>query len=162
MTNRRAAAVYFAVGALLLLPDVARADITGFLGTMLKPTTQAMLGAAVSASIGPVGFEIEYAKASEDLAGREPGVSTGIVSALVSTPTRKLQAYGALGVGVYRETLGLVKTTGTLMAIGGGVSIGLSGPLRVRLDYRLIGFKNPIRADAGSRHRVYAGAVLRF
>ena len=161
MTIRRAAVV-LAAGAILLVPSLAHADITGFLGSLRTTNPQTVSGVAASVTLIVVGVEFEYANAPENVSTLTPRLSTGMVSALVRTPTGKIQLYGTIGVGVYREARGIVTNTNTASCIGGGVTIGLAGPLGVRLDYRIIGLRNSINADTSTRHRIYAGVNLKF
>jgi len=162
MTFRRAALVVLAVGAIVLLPSLAQADITAFVGSVRTTVPQTVFGAAVSGSFTIVAFELEYTNANgtADVAKGTPGLS---FSAFVRTPTGRVQFYGGLGVGVYRETLGEASANwNTTMNVGGGLTVGLSGPLRVRVDYRIITIKNPATSQSTSRQRVYAGVNLKF
>ncbi|MCX6543581.1 MAG: hypothetical protein NTV05_04110 [Acidobacteria bacterium] len=165
MTFRPTAAAVLAVGA-LLLPSPARADVTAFIGSLKSTAPQAasqtVSGVAAGVTLVVVGFEFEYSHASEDAAAAKAGLSTGMVSALVRTPTGRIQFYGMVGVGVYRETLGASATTNTMASVGGGATIGLAGPLGVRIDYRLFTLRNPANADTSTRHRIYAGVNLKF
>jgi hypothetical protein len=40
--------------------------------------------------------------------------------------------------------------------------IGIAGPLRVRIDYRVITLRNSMTADTSTRQRVYAGVNVKF
>ncbi|MEI6668607.1 MAG: hypothetical protein WCP29_10665 [Acidobacteriota bacterium] len=162
MTFRRAAAAVLAGGALLLLPSVARADITAFLGSLRTTTPQSLKGVAVGGTLIVVGLEFEYATAPEDIATSTPGLTTGLVSGVVKTPSSRAQFYVTIGAGLYRETRAAVTTTSTAGAVGGGVIVGLSGPLGVRVDYRVLTLKNSPNPDGGTRQRVYAGLNLKF
>ena len=160
MTFRRAAAAVLAGGAMVLLPSPAQADITAFIGSIRTAHSQNVRGVAVGGTLIVVGLEFEYANAPEDVA--MPGLSTGTVSALFRTPTGRIQIYGTAGVGMYRETLGALTNTNTTGCVGGGVTIGVAGPLRVRIDYRVITLKNSMTPDTSTRQRVYAGANVKF
>jgi hypothetical protein len=162
MTLRRCAAVILAGGAMLLLPSPAHADITAFLGSLRTADPQAVRGISAGGTLLVVGVEVEYSRASEDALTGTPGISAGTVNALVRTPTGKIQFYGTVGVGVYRETLGSAGNTNTTACVGGGMTVGLAGPLRLRIDYRVITLSNPMRADTGTRQRIYAGVNLKF
>ena len=74
--------------------------------------------------------------------------------------TSGMQFYATIGGGLYRERLGDGQETGVGTNLGGGVKIGLAGPLRLRLDYRIF----TLAGDA--RHtkvqRIYAGLTLGF
>jgi hypothetical protein len=81
---------------------------------------------------------------------------------LIQTPAAigGVQLYGTSGLGVYRERLGEVSETALAANIGGGVKIGVAGPLKLRLDYRLFRLRGSPIHDV--YHRAYAGATLGF
>jgi opacity protein-like surface antigen len=140
----------------------AAADVTLFLGSALTPSHRAVTGLAVGVSMLVVGFEFEYAGAAEPENGTAPGLRTGLASALVQTPDSmgSVQIYLAASGGLYRETLGADRTTSFALAFGGGAKVALIGPLRLRLDYRLLRLGGtPLHARV---HRLYAGVNLKF
>ena len=142
--------------ALLVAPATAAADITAFLGLGTKPATRAAKGLAFGVTLLVVGFEGEYSDISEDTADNAPHVRTGMINALVQTPTSGAQLYATAGAGVYRESFrNGPQETNTGLNIGGGIKLGLVGPLKLRLDYRIFKF----RGDALHKtvHRVYVG-----
>lgn len=144
------------------LPAAAQADITGFLAA--SPTSALRMWRGISAGMGlvVVGFEIELAQLVERADDGAAALSTGMVNVLVQTPidVSRMQFYGTTGVGVYRETLGPLQETSVGGNLGGGVKIRLTGPLKLRLDYRLFRLRGaPV---ATTYHRVYAGATLGF
>lgn len=149
------------VSALLVAPATAAADITAFLGLGNKPTTRAARGLSLGVGLVVVGFEAEYADISENVADAAPHVRTGMLNAMVQTPTSGAQVYATIGAGVYRESFrGGPQETNTGLNLGGGLKMGLIGPLKLRLDYRL--FK--LRGDAVFKtvHRVYVGLNAGF
>jgi hypothetical protein len=152
------------VGALILLflallPSRALADATAFWGFSPKPDTRGVRGFAVGLSLIVVGFEFEYANTSEDLQELAPGLRTGMINGMIQTPTRT-QFYLTAGGGFYRERLGNASETHFGTNIGGGVKIGLAGPLRLRVDYRVFNLRgSPIHKTP---QRIYAGANLTF
>jgi opacity protein-like surface antigen len=146
---------------LLLLTTVpASADATLFLGSTTTPASRLTRGFAIGASLVIVGFEFEYGYASEDLADAAPALTTGMGNAYVQTPFGKIQFYGLLGAGLYRERLDEDKETNAATAIGGGAKVSLAGPLRLRVDYRLFNLRGQPRHT--QVHRVYAGLNLMF
>lgn len=145
---------------LLLASAPARADATLFLGSMTDPTTQGVRGFAVGANLIILGFEFEYAGSSEDPTKGLPSIKTGMGNVYVQTPFGAVQFYGLLGAGFYRERLESAQTTNSATAVGGGAKVGLAGPLRLRLDYRLINLRGTPRNTR--LHRVYAGLNLLF
>jgi len=162
-TSRIRSLVVAGVSAAVLLvsPATASADITAFLGLGNKPATRVAKGLSLGISLLVVGFEIEYSEISEKTADLAPRLRTGMVNALVQTPTSSAQLYATAGAGVYRESFKAgPQETNTGLNIGGGIKMGLMGPLKLRLDYRL--FK--LRGDARHKtvHRVYAGVNAAF
>jgi opacity protein-like surface antigen len=155
-----ALAVFFAY------PTPARADATVFFS--FTPTTEPRTGwgAALGGGFLIVGFEFEYARASEDSDAAAPSITTGTGSVYVQTPTPGIQFYATIGAGVYRERLTdgrggeLHQETSFTTSIGGGAKIGLAGPLRLRLDYRFFTLAGDPISD--NPHRFYAGANLGF
>ena len=159
--NRRLLLVTLTACALLLNPASAAADITAFFGASHKPETRTAKGLSFGITLAVVGFEIEYSDISEKTADDAPRLRTGMVNAIVQTPTSGAQLYATAGAGVYRESLvGGPQETNTGINVGGGLKMGLLGPLRLRVDYRLF----RLRGDA--RHstvqRVYAGVNASF
>ena len=140
----------------MAVPASASADITAFLGVGTNPATRAARGLSLGVKILVVGFEAEYADISEKLADNAPHVRTYMINALVQTPTSGAQVYATAGGGGYRESFrnGPSETNGGVN-IGGGVKLGLLGPVKLRLDYRIFKF----RGDAVHKtvHRVYVG-----
>jgi opacity protein-like surface antigen len=142
--------------ALFAAPATAAADVTAFLGLGAKPATRAAKGFALGITMLVVGFEGEYSSISEDTGDNAPHVRTGMINALVQTPTSGAQLYATAGVGVYRESFrNGPQETNTGVNIGGGVKLGLVGPLKLRLDYRIFKFRG--EALHKTVHRVYAG-----
>jgi len=152
----------FVVLALLELgtPRMAAADITGFLGFSPTPTSRGLRGVGFGVNFIVVGFELEYAYTSEDRLQGAPSLRTGMINGLAQTPTTKAQFYVTAGGGFFRETLVDDSHTSFGTNIGGGMKLGLVGPLRLRLDYRVFSlrgsslYKNP--------QRFYAGANFSF
>lgn len=144
----------------LLSPAAARADATAFLGVTPTDTTRVAKGLSAGFGLVIVGFEFEYSKISEDLDTRAPSVTMGMGNVLLQTPTPKIQLYGTVGAGVYRERLLSASETNVGTNIGGGVKIRLAGPLRLRLDYRIFRLQgDPIQP---TYQRAYAGVNLAF
>jgi hypothetical protein len=149
-------------GLLLFVARPALADATLFLGANMSPTNRTVLGGALGVAFVAIGFEGEYAAAGSDVEEGTPSLKTGMGNVLLQTPFDVLgmQLYVTTGVGFYRETLLDVHDTGVGTNLGGGVKLGLLGPLRLRIDYRM----TRLGDDALFRtvHRFYAGANLRF
>jgi hypothetical protein len=82
---------------------------------------------------------------------------------LVQTPrVSSVQLYGTVGGGFYRERLDEIEHQETSFGtnIGGGVKLGLAGPLRLRLDYRVFLLHgSPLYSKP---QRFYAGLNLSF
>jgi opacity protein-like surface antigen len=155
----------------VLVPSTASADITAFIGRTTTPAGRMARGLAVGTGLLIVGFEVEYAATDEDLTpppgadNLAPALKTFMFNGLVQTPIpiARMQFYGTVGGGVYRETLstdpnGDQTNFGT--NIGGGAKITIVGPLRLRVDYRVFTFRGTPRH--GSAQRIYAGINLKF
>jgi opacity protein-like surface antigen len=140
----------------------ASADATVFVGADATPANRPVRGFAVGIGLVLVGFEFEYAVTSDDVASGSPSLKTGMGNALVQLPIPifGFQPYATAGVGVYREELGTREDTDLGVNLGGGVKMGLVGPLKLRIDYRVFRLGNG--ALYSPAHRVYAGLNLAF
>ena len=156
---------------LFFTPLPASADFTAFLGRTTTPEARAAKGLAIGTGLLIVGFEFEYASTDEKLAtvgGADedaPAIKTYMFNGLLQTPVpiARMQFYGTLGGGVYRETLSTDEDNdGTNFGtnLGGGAKITLAGPLRVRLDYRVFSLRGTPRHS--TVQRFYAGVNLKF
>lgn len=148
-----------AVLVLSLAPS-ARADLTAFFGANVTPSTRQVRGAAVGAGLLIVGFELEYSATPEDLLSAAPSLKTGMGNVIVQAPFQSFQPYLTSGAGVFNESLGAHSETNFGLNSGGGVKIGLAGPIRLRVDYRV--FKLGSGALNSPAHRIYAGLNLKF
>lgn len=148
--------------ACLGLAVPAAADVTAFYGAATTPQTRPTFGVAAGSSIAVIGWEFEFARATEDPGDLAPSVRTfmGNVFAQNPVPINGLTFYATLGGGVYRERLGDESHWNVGTNIGGGVKIDLKGPLRLRFDYRLFTFAgDPLYKTP---QRFYVGLNLRF
>ncbi|MBM3750865.1 MAG: porin family protein [Acidimicrobiia bacterium] len=151
-----------ALAGLFVTPTAAEADITAFFGVGQGPETRTAKGLSFGVSLIVVGFEVEYSdiSAKTDVGALAPRLRTGMINAIVQTPTGGMQLYATAGVGGYRENSGGNSETSTGINVGGGLKTNLLGPLRLRLDYRLFTLRgNPA---AKTVHRVYAGVNAAF
>ena len=143
----------------------AFADATAFLGVHTNPERQQVRGFAGGVSLLIVGFEGEYATAGEDETDALPSLTTfsGNVFAQTPFPILGMRFYATTGVGVYRQELDAIdfKETNVVFNTGGGAKISLLGPLRARLDYRVLKLRGETLRDSVI-HRVYAGINLAF
>jgi hypothetical protein len=140
----------------------AFADITGFIGANTTPENRRAQGFAVGAGVLLFGFEFEYASNPDEPDAQAPSLRTGSGNLLIQTPFAiyGFQPYFTTGLGVYRETLGRRQDTGLAFNTGGGVKISLIGPIRLRLDYRVL--KLGDEALESPVQRIYAGLNLKF
>jgi opacity protein-like surface antigen len=147
---------------ILLMAAPARADITAFLGANMTPANRQVRGGAFGIGLLIVGFEAEYAFTPDDPRATAPSLQTGIGNVILQTPVAffGFQPYFTTGGGLYRETLGLHRSTGVGLNTGGGVKMNLVGPLRLRVDYRI--FKLGSGALNSPAHRIYAGLNLKL
>ena len=156
---------------LLITPLPAAADITAFLGRTMTPEARNARGLAIGTGLLIVGFEFEYASTDETSSIADspvndvPAIKTYMFNGLLQTPVpiARMQFYGTVGGGVYRETLEIdPDNDGTNFGtnIGGGAKITLAGPLRLRLDYRIFSLRGTPRHS--TVQRFYAGINLKF
>lgn len=148
------------LGVGLAVASPARADVTVFLGANTTPASRLVRGGALGAGLLVVGFELEYAATQEDPTTAAPSLKTGMGNVLVQAPFPNFQPYLTTGVGIFNETLGARSETNFGLNSGGGLKMGLSGPLRLRVDYRV--FKLGSGALNSPAHRIYAGLNLKF
>ena len=152
------------IAALLSLAAAApaRADATAFIGANTTPANRSVKGLSVGTGLLVLGFEIEYAKTTDDDTVAAPSLTTGTGNILLQTPGSffGFQPYLTAGAGLYRERLGTHQDTSFLTNTGGGVKVTLVGPIRLRVDYRV--FKLGNGALNSPAHRVYAGLNLKF
>ncbi len=140
----------------------AWADATAFIGANTTPANRQTRGFALGVGLLIFGVEGEYAATSDDPAAGAPSLKMGSGSVLLQTPGEifGVQPYFITGVGLFHESLAAHSETGVVLDTGGGVKIGLVGPIRVRVDYRVL------RLGSGAlyspAHRVYAGLNVKF
>ncbi len=157
-------------------PTPARADITAFLGVGRRATTSGtaqpglsqptygrpVTGVAFGMGLLVLGFEVEGASHAEDATRQIPGLKTGMANVIVQTPTGGAQLYATTGAGLFHESLGTVTDTNFATNIGGGLKLSLAGPLRLRVDYRLIHLHGQTTGTPTNIQRFYAGLNLKF
>jgi opacity protein-like surface antigen len=148
--------------ALLIVATPARADITAFLGANTTPENRQMRGVAVGVGFLIVAFEFEYAFTPDDPTASAPSLRTGMGNVLLQSPIAFMgvQPYFTTGGGLFRETLGTHTETNVGLNTGGGAKIALAGPIRLRVDYRVL--KLGDGALYSPAHRIYAGINLKF
>lgn len=150
------------LAVLAATPAIARADATVFLGRNSGGDDRSVTrGFAVGVSLLVVGFEFEYANASEDQTDLTPSLRTTSGNVFAQTfGLPGFQLYATTGAGIYRERLGSDQETAFLLNNGGGIKINLAGPIRARVDYRVFTLKgNPRHSTV---QRLYAGLNLAF
>lgn len=168
LAMRRTAIGGLALATLLICAAPAQADVTVFLGRSRSSSatpnapavSQGLRGAAFGIGLLVVGFEVEGAMHTEDPLKSIPGLTTGMGNVLVQTPTGNVQLYGTAGGGVFRETLGTASETNFATNIGGGVKVGIFGPIRLRADFRLMNLRGTPKYK--TVQRFYVGASLKF
>jgi opacity protein-like surface antigen len=158
---KRCAVAGLALFLLIAVPSSAAADVTAFLGAATTPTTRSGKGIAIGIGLVIVGFEFEYSNISEDEAQGAPGIKTGMGNLVVMTPTHKIQLYGTTGGGLFRETYRDRTSTNFGTNIGGGAKIALAGPIRLRVDYRVLRL-NGTQTLFKNVKRMYVGLSLSF
>ena len=159
---RPALSIVFAVLFLTVLPGRAAADITAFIGLSPTPENRSLRGVSFGMGLLIIGFEFEYADLVEDDQAGSPSLRTGLGNVLLQTPVEVsgVQFYATTGGGLYRERLLAQEDTSFATNIGGGAKIRLAGPLRMRLDYRVVRLHGDPLHD--TYQRFYIGANLKF
>jgi hypothetical protein len=162
---RQSRAIALAASALCfwaLMPAAASADATAFIGANTSPANRLARGFAIGAGLLIIGFEFEYADTTDDVTANAPSLKTGTGNMLLQTPIAfaGIQPYFEIGGGVYHEELGALGNTGFVGNTGGGVKVSLIGPVRLRVDYRVMTLKNG--ALVSPAHRIYAGLNVKF
>jgi len=146
--------------ACIVRPAPAAADVTAFFGVSPSPSTRTTQGVAIGVGLIVVGFEFEYGKTKQDDLKGAPGLTTGMGNLMVMTPTQKVQLYATTGGGMFHEIYRTRGTTNFGTNVGGGVKLGLAGPIRLRLDYRVFKLNgDPLFTKV---QRFYGGLSLSF
>ena len=151
-----------ALAVMVATPSIARADATAFLGRISAGDDRSVTrGFALGVSLLVVGFEFEYANSSEDQTDATPSLRTTSGNVFVQTfGLPGFQLYLTTGGGMYRERLGPDEETAFVLNNGGGIKVNIAGPIRARVDYRVLNLKgNPRHSTV---QRVYAGLNLAF
>jgi hypothetical protein len=148
------------LAVLSLLAGAAEAgDITVFISKARPDEIWADgYGAALGSSWLPfVTFEAEVARVPGEFT--DSGMTSFTGSALLSAPLPIIKPYGGLGVGIFRQTRGDERDTGTLRALvlGGKMTFGLAV---VRVDYRKLHLSGPPMLEID--HRLSLGVGLSF
>ncbi len=158
LMTRSIAVAVLAFAMLMGRPAPADADLTAFLSFSPTPASRAGRGFAFGINLLVVGFELEYAHTSEQPTTSAPGRHTGMINGLIQTPTLRTVLYLTAGGGFYRERLGTETETHVGTNIGGGIKVGLVGPLRLRVDYRIFSLRgHPLHSKP---QRFYVGLNL--
>lgn len=152
-------------GLLIIVIGVAKpaaADLTAFVGSTQSLSDRTATGVAVGLSLAIIGFEFEYSNTSVDNIRGKTELKSSMFNVLVQSPfpISRLQFYGTIGGGLYRERLGRSRDTGLGSNMGAGVKVSLMEPIRLRLDYRSL----RLGKHSASRaiQRFYAGLTLDF
>jgi hypothetical protein len=149
-----------AVGFALAVAAPARADVTAFLGANTTPANRQVRGGAIGTGLVIIGFAVEFAFTPDDPSAAAPSLKTGMGNLLLQAPFQDFQPYITSGVGIFNESLGTHSETNFGKNVGGGVKIGLAGPVRLRVDYRM--FDLGSGALNSPAHRIYVGLNLKF
>ena len=139
----------------------AYADFTFFIGSNRTPSNRSVKGFALGSG-QMIGLEFEYANNGENLEEATPGLRTFLGNLLVQSPIpiAGFQPYATVGTGLYRETLDTHRETAWSFNSGVGVKTTIFGPIKVRVDYRILKLRGePLY---GTVHRVYSGVHLVF
>ena len=140
----------------------AAEDLTAFVGSTQSLSNRTTTGVAVGLSLAIIGFEFEYSNTSFDNLRGRTELKSSMFNVLVQSPfpISRLQFYGTIGGGLYREIFGSQRHTGLGSNIGAGVKVSLMEPLRLRLDYRSL--RLGYSSEDPAIQRFYAGLTLDF
>lgn len=158
----RALLLIVLVTAALGIAQPASADLTAFVGSTRSPSPRTVRGGAIGLSLAVVGFEFEYSDTAENTQSSAPALQSSMFNVLVQTPfaVSRLQFYGTIGGGLYRERISGSADTGFGSNIGAGLKVSLAGPVRIRIDYRR--FRLGRGSADRSPQRVYVGLNVAF
>jgi opacity protein-like surface antigen len=148
-------------GLLLGTAAPAYADFTFIIGSNNTPTKRTVKGFSLGGG-GMIATEFEYANNGENIDEATPGLRTFMGNMLVQTPfpVAGFQPYATAGIGYYRERLDTFEESGFVFNSGVGVKRNIFGPLKVRLDYRVLKLRGePLHSSV---HRIYSGIHLAF
>ena len=149
------------IALLVAATSPAYADFTFLVGSNQTPTRRPLKGFALGGG-KMIAFEFEYANNGQNIEEATPGLRTFLGNALVQTPfaVAGFQPYATAGTGMYRETLGTHQESGWSFNTGVGVKTSVFGPLKIRVDYRVLKLRGePLFSTV---HRVYTGVHLVF
>ncbi|MSO55460.1 MAG: hypothetical protein EXQ55_00835 [Acidobacteria bacterium] len=151
-----------ALALVVLRPSAAGADATVFLGRATAGEDRsAVRGFAFGVSLLVVGFELEYANTTEDQTLQRPSLRTTSGNVFAQTfGLPGFQLYLTTGAGLYRERLGNDQESAFMLNNGGGAKINIAGPIRARIDYRILNLRGNPRHK--TMQRIYAGLNLAF
>ena len=143
----------------LFAPPADAGDITVFIS---KARPDEIWADGYGAALGSTWFKLITLEAEvARLPGEFPdsGMTSFTGSALLSAPLPIVTPYGGLGVGIFRQTRGDDRDTGTLKALvlGGKMTFGLAV---VRIDYRKLHLSGPPMLELD--HRLSLGVGLSF
>lgn len=152
-------------GLLIMLIGAAKpaaADLTAFVGSTQSLSERTATGVAIGLSLAIIGFEFEYSNTSIDSPRGKAEMKSSMFNLLVQSPfpISRLQFYGTIGGGLYREELGRSRDTGLGSNMGAGVKVSLMEPIRLRLDYRSLRLGK--QSSSRTIQRFYAGLTLNF
>jgi hypothetical protein len=156
----RRAAVLLAPLILLAAARASASEITAFLAIATPEEAWASgVGGAFSLSFFSIlHFEGELARQPGEVESASMYTLTG--SVLVAPPIGRLVPYAGLGIGGFRQELGVVSDTGTLHALIAGLKFKIGPIFLVKGEYRRIDLSGGPLLDI--EHRLSVGAGLSF
>lgn len=158
--QRKAAALSLGLTVLGAAAPARGGDVTAFVA--LPSPTESWnhgFGAALSSTwFNVVTFEGEAARIPGETT--DAGMSSFTASALLSPPIGALTPYGGLGVGLFRQNVGLDSDIGRLKAWIVGAKVKLGGLIVLKAEYRRLDLSGTPLLDMDSR--ISAGAGIAF
>jgi opacity protein-like surface antigen len=157
---RGAISVAVLAGTVLASGPAQAGDVTAFVA-IPRPSDRwnRGFGAALSSTwFNVVSFEGEAARIPGETT--DTSMSSFTASALLSPPVGAFTPYGGVGVGLFRQSVGLDSDTGRLKAWILGAKVKLGGLVILKAEYRRLDLSGtPL---IGMDSRLSAGAGLSF
>lgn len=117
-----------------------------------KPGFGATLGAGL---LGLGAVEAEAARFSADVEGGD--MTTFTFSAMLAPPIGPIVPFAGVGIGVYRQNLGVSNTTDLLRSFAAGLKVNVGRVFVIRGEYRRFELSGPVRIQMDSRLSIGAG-----
>lgn len=138
-------------------PRLEAGDLTVFAAQgspegLWQPGFGATIGAGI---LGLGAVEAEAARFSAEVEGGD--MTTFSVSAMIAPAIGPIVPFAGVGIGVYRQNLGLANTTDMVRSFAAGLKLNIGRVFVIRGEYRRLTLSGPVRIEMESRISVGAG-----